>query len=277
MISVARPWMTAVPMIAMALADRPNLQVILDDVDHFVDGKPSQPSPLGEDQHRLQPSFSGRHVRPDRDDGKQVAAILDHLPVADPLDCRDVEFFQPGYCRQRNGSRLSMAGAENQERALLLVNALAGRGTVRSARLGLLRNRHIAHDAGKPVRIQDQDDRSIAQNGVAAEERNALQHARHRLHDDFLGVEHGVHDDAERSLSDPDDDDKAVFERNLAGGPFDAEHARTAVMIGSVRSRSSSTGRPFTVSSRCSDRRLGLDELHDDHLRNGEALARRSR
>ena len=51
--------------------------------------------------------------------------------------------------------------------------------------------------------------------------------ARHRLHDDFLGVEHAVDDDAEGLAADLGDDDEAAFDV-AAGIRVDAEQPAQA-------------------------------------------------
>ena len=62
-----------------------------------------------------------------------------------------------------------------------------------------------------PVRIDDHDHRAVAEDGVAGEHRDVTQLARHRLHDDFFGVEHAVDHDAEDLVADLRHHDEAVL------------------------------------------------------------------
>ena len=56
---------------------------------------------------------------------------------------------------------------------------------------------HRAECCRDPVRIEDHDHRAVAEDGVAGEGLDMPQLGRHRLHHDFLGVEHAVDHDAE--------------------------------------------------------------------------------
>src|SRR5947208_3410539 len=82
-----------------------------------------------------------------------------------------------------------------------------------STPIGLLGGgrRGRADRLGDAVRVDDQDHRAVAEDRVAREHRDVAQLGRHRLHDDFLGVEHAVHHDAESLIADLRDDDETVF------------------------------------------------------------------
>jgi hypothetical protein len=59
-----------------------------------------------------------------------------------------------------------------------------------------------ADHAGDAVRIHDEDDRSVAEDRVAGEERDVPELRAHRLHDNLLGVEDAVNEEAEALPSD---------------------------------------------------------------------------
>ena len=70
---------------------------------------------------------------------------------------------------------------------------------------------------GDAVRVDDQDDGAVAQDGVAGEQRDVPQLRRHRLHDDLLGVEDVVDEDAEALAADLRHHDEAVL--GIAAAP----------------------------------------------------------
>src|SRR5260221_129370 len=50
---------------------------------------------------------------------------------------------------------------------------------------------------GNAIRIEDHDDAAVTQDGIAGEHLDVAQDWRHRLYDNFLGIEHAVDHDAE--------------------------------------------------------------------------------
>ncbi len=68
----------------------------------------------------------------------------------------------------------------------------------------------VAARRGDSVRVEDHDDAAVAENGVAGEHRDIAQDRRHRLDDDFLGIEDTIDDDAEAVGTDLGDDDEGL-------------------------------------------------------------------
>ncbi len=104
--------------------------------------------------------------------------------------------------------------------------------------------------------------------------RDVAQLARHRLHDDFLGVEDAVDDDAEGLAADLRDDDEAVLVVDL-GAVVDLRAASSRWISGSSLLRSRSTGVSLMRSMRCSE--FGARAHQFDHRRAAEWRSDRRR
>src|SRR5260364_369278 len=110
------------------------------------------------------------------------------------------DLLQPRDERQRHRLGLRRAGAEHQERGeLLAANSMMRRMLVGDRLRGRAGG---AERLGDAVRVDDHDDRAVAQDGVAREHVDVPQLGRHRLDHDFLGMEHAVHHDAEGLVAD---------------------------------------------------------------------------
>src|SRR5262245_11737359 len=139
-----------------------------------------------------------------------MTAVLNHVPAVRQLDFLSVDFFKPRNERERNRLRLHRTGAEYKQRRVR-----SGRwcgfdlGSLRSSQL----RRHVrAERLRDAVRVDDHNHGTVAKNGVSREHRDMAQLARHRLHDDFLGMENAVDDYAKSLAADRGDDDKPAGE-----------------------------------------------------------------
>ena len=150
------------------------------------------------------------------DQRHQLLAVLHHVAAVRHLDLVGGDLFKTRHQRQRHRLGLRRAGAEHQQRGQLFAAGGARRGrlvgdVVLGGDLGAERLR----DA---VGIDDHDHRAVAQNGVAREHVDVAQLGRHRLDDDFFGVEHAVDHDAEGLVADLRHHDEAVLRLRL-GAP----------------------------------------------------------
>ena len=146
-----------------------------DDIDDLVDDEPHRPPLVREHKERLHALLLDPHVFVDQHQRHELTAILHHQAAVGALDRLGVDLFQPCHQREMNGLRLRRASAEHEQRlrartfgALLDLTRVLGR---------LLRRSRAADRIGEAVRIDDHDHRAIAQDGVAAEQRDVAQPA----------------------------------------------------------------------------------------------------
>ncbi len=138
-----------------------------------------------------------------------MTAILHEMTVARDFDVFDVDFFEPRHQRKRHCARRWRTGAEYQQRGLLAtLHMLVGVGGAFDAEAG---RTHRTERGGNAIRVENHDDGTVAENGVAGKRVNVPKPRRHRLDHDFLGVEHAIHDDAEGFVADLRDHHEAVF------------------------------------------------------------------
>ena len=136
-------------------------------------------------------------------------------------------------------------------------------------RLGLRRLRGAAERLRDAVRIEDHDDRPVAEDGGAGEHPDVPQLRRHRLDDDFLGVEHAVDDGAEHLIADLDDHDEAAFAVGCAETQDFLEMKERQQRVAQPQHR-----RVLDPLDAVLAGAAGANQFEHGELRNGEALAR---
>src|SRR4029079_8977912 len=144
----------------------------------------------------------------DHHERHELATVLHDRAVIGGLDRFWIDLLEPGHQRQRNRLWMWRSGAEQKhgfEQAV--VGGPLGVGFHKQA----LRPR-TRHFLGDPVRIDNQDHRTVAQNRIAAKHRYMPQHSRHGLYDDLFGVKHGIDDDTEAMVADLRNNDEAVLD-----------------------------------------------------------------
>ena len=169
-----------------------DVELVADHVEDLVDHQADMLVAVAQYQHRL--VLAARSdFRIERHERHQAATILCDQPAAGRLDPGARHHLEPG--DQRQWQRLLGAGSGTDQQQVAATVAL-GSGVVRGPPTGL-GGRTQAAGAGDAERIEDHDDRSVAQDGVAAEQRDAAYDRRHRLDHDLLGVEDMLDDQAQ--------------------------------------------------------------------------------
>ena len=149
--------------------------------------------------------------------------------------------------RQRHRFRPLRAGAEHQERDGVFAGgflALLEFGRI----IGLRRLRGAAERLRDAIRVDDHDDRAVAENGGAGKHRDMPQLRRHRLDHDLLGVQHAVDHRAENLIADLDDRRQSRLSRS----PSPSRRTSFRCRSGNSLLRSRNTGVSLIRSMRCS-------------------------
>ena len=191
---------------ARTIARHFDVKPVFDDVDDLVDQRPIERPRSENTRIGCAPSFRAGFAV-DAQQRHQLIAILHQMAAVGDFDPAAIDLLEPGDERQRHGLRLLRAGAEQQERNGVLVGVILGLSKSGSR---LRRRRGAAERLGDAVRIDDHDDRAVAEDGGTGEHRDVPQLRRHRLDHDFLGMQHAVDHGAENLAADLDNHDEAV-------------------------------------------------------------------
>ena len=146
-----------------------DLELVLDDVDDLVDHKPHGAALIGEHQDRLRAFFLQAGFVVDPQQRHQLLAILHKAAPVGDFDAAAIDFLEPRHQRQRHCFRPLRSGTEHEQRHGILVRC----GLVFDARIpaSACDLRGTAERLGDAVRIEDHDDRAVAENGGAGEHR----------------------------------------------------------------------------------------------------------
>src|SRR4051812_37529729 len=204
---------------ARALAGELDVEAFFDNVDDLVDDQRHGAALIGEHQQRLYALAFDLHLIAGRNERDELAAILHERTAARHFDAASVDLLEPRDQRERHGLRLRRPGAEQQQRF--------GCGLFDLARAVLIvAGDWLAADASADrvsdaVRLDDHDYRAVAEDRVAAEHRDVAKLARHRLHDDFFGMEDAVDHEAEQLAADLHHHDEAILDPAVAVADFE--------------------------------------------------------
>ena len=183
-----------------------DFKAVFDDIDDLVDNQADRAAAVSKDQKRLRAAGAQFRVLVRGHQRHQAAAILHHRPAARKLDLVRIDFLETGHERERHRFQCGRTRAEHQHRdrfrGVLDRRFLPGE-VVKSALLA-----GGADRIRDPVRIEDQNHGTVAEDGIAAEHLDVAEARSHRLHDNFFGVQHVVYDDAEQAVADLHDHDE---------------------------------------------------------------------
>ena len=208
MISVAWPLMTAEPSTPMVslptwMSSLSSTMSTISSTTRPIERPASENTSSG-----CAPSVRTLHLVADADQRHELAAVLHQVAAVGELDLLAVDLFEARDQRQRH--RLGLVASRRGTPAARRSSRPAPVCCASSAVVGRLRGGG-ADGLRDAVRIDDHDHRAVAEDGVAREHVDVTQLGRHRLDDDFLGVEHAVDHDAEGLVADLGHHDEAVL------------------------------------------------------------------
>src|SRR4029079_15431824 len=91
-----------------------NVQIVIDNIDDFVDDERHRAATVGENQKWLRTLTFYVNAVAHADERHEMSTVLDHVTAVRELDFLRVNFLKPRDERQRHRLRLSRSGAKHQ-------------------------------------------------------------------------------------------------------------------------------------------------------------------